>query len=223
MTQFISYQEWTSQYENELIRCGARREDACLAAQLGWNIVKAHQACYGVHSTTPVHFSLQPLPQQPGALAVCSGQKSDGPECYVVFTEGLHNRLAELQSFYGTGITLAIALEGIAVHEVRHRIQWREAQSITFFKRSKLRGIWPNNFFVEVCWNVHQDFIEGEAAARNSGMSEEDIQWMYSDNEYDAGVVERMFVHLHETVTTDEQLARFIRMSCPRLDFVRRT
>jgi hypothetical protein len=223
MTQFISYQEWTSQYEHELMRLGAERNDACLAAQLGWNIVKAHQACYGVHSTTPAHFSLAPMAEQPRALASCSGKKSEMPDCYVVFVQGLYGRLGELQQFYGDGITLAVVLEGIAVHEVRHRVQDREAQSVTLFKRSKLEGIWPNNLFAQVCWDIHQDFIESEVASRNAGMSEEDIQWVFSDNEYDAAVVERLFTHLHGTIATDEQLAKFIRMSCPRLDFIRRT
>ncbi len=223
MTQFISYQEWTSQYERELMRCGADREDACLAAQLGWNIVKAHQACYGIHSTTPVHFSLAPMQEQPRVLAICSGAKFGGPECYMVFTKGLHGRLLELQSSYGNAVALSVVLEGIAVHEVRHRIQEREVQSVKFFKRSQLEGIWPDDFFVQVCWHVHQDFLEGEAAARNSGAPEEDIRWIFSDDEYDAAVVERMFIHLHEAFKTDEQLAKFIRIDCPRLDFIRHT
>ncbi len=221
MTVMVSYQEWTTRYMDELHQAGATREDAAVAVLLGWDILRTHQACYGVESTTPVHFSAIPSTITTNHIAhvaaCCSGPRFGGDEFYVVYVPGQAKYVADWQHFTSGRVSAGIFLEGIAVHEVRHRVQNRETATLRMFERDKLAGQWPDEHTAVVAMNMHEQFFEDERHDRAAGMSPEDLAWLYSEEEYDAAVVERLFIHRHDTVVTDDQLASFVRMNCPRM------
>lgn len=226
MVEFISYAEWVAHYQTAMMQAGVVREDARVAAQLGWSILAMHQACYGRDEMTKIHFSAVPAAELSGGIvaycrdARCSG---DREESYVVYAPDLAQKFSDRLQLYGHRIDAAVLIESIAVHEVRHRIQYRESSSLKRFSRSHVRGFWPNEFLVEVVAHMCEEYHRREVSARATGVSKEDIGWILSDDEFDADVIERIYVHRYDHITTDQALSDFLRMNCPQVPFASRT
>ena len=218
MIQMVSYEDWLNQYTSELMRVGVIHADAQMAAQLGWAIVQTHQACYGIDSAVPVNFSA--TAPQPGlrAVAACRGSRVNrSEESYFVFAGGIARILHGYRASLSDSLELQTVLEGIAVHEVRHRVQQRESASFTSFRRAHLSGFWTDPLAALVCAGMAGEFNELSRQDADRGVPREDLDWMYSDAEFDAAVVERLYLHQWQTLENDRQLARFVRMSCPRI------
>jgi len=217
MTAMVSYLEWTSRYCDELVAAGVSLQDARIAVLLGWNIVLTHQAAYGADSQTPVNFSAGGMQRIPGVLAACGGGRFGGPECYVVYASGLTRRFQEYEAALDGLVPLQTLIAAVAVHEVRHRVQLVEAATLRMFRRHELAGFWPEAQAALVAQNMYEQFREDEKRDRESGVSEEDLAWMYSDDEYDAAVVERLYIHRYDSIITDAQLGAFVRGNRPRV------
>jgi|GEM_PF-5258311 len=216
MTEFVSYQDWIEKYCTQLEQAGVALVDAQIAAQLGWTILQTHQACYGSDSTTRVHFSDEALHPRLRAVAACCGAQSRrSEECYFVFAGNLSHLLHEYAASLSDELAMQTILEGIAVHEVRHRVQDRETASFVSFRRVQLSGFWPDHLTAVVCAGMHEEFNELVRRDALRGIPSEDLDWKYSDAEFDASVVERLYLHRWKSIENDEQLAKFVRMSCP--------
>jgi len=213
----ISYLEWTSRYCAELVSAGVSQQDARIAVLLGWNIILTHQACYGADSPTPVNFSATHMHRLPGVLAACGGGRFGGDDCYIVYAPGLTRRFEEYQASLDGCVPLQTLIAAVAVHEVRHRVQLVEASSLRMFRRSELTGYWPDEQTAIVARNMYLQFGEDELRDRKAGVSDADLAWLYSDDEYDAAVVERLFIHRYESIRTDAQLGEFVRGNRPTI------
>ena len=195
MAVMVSFQEWFQKYVRELGEAGVGSDDAATAAHLGWAITLTDQACYGVESATPVHFMAHPNPRDGHIVAGCGGARFKSEECYLVYAPHLTSQLDRMEAEYGGQVDRHVLMAGIAVHEVRHRIQDREAASVRLFSRTKLAGDWHDAQAAQVALNMYQQFAEWEAEDRAAGVPAEVRDRLYSDDEFDAAVVERLLLH----------------------------
>lgn len=214
----LSYSEYFDRYRGQLLAAGVGEQDASTAIRLGWDIMFTHQACYGADSKTPVNYGI--LPREPGdhVAASCHGGKYGGTrDGYTVYPTDLYRLIQEQFQMYRFAFPTTVILAAIAVHEVRHRVQDRESATLVTFDRSRLVGVWTDGGAGTVALNMHVQFSEDEATMRMAGAPESEIRWQLSASEFDAAVVERLYMHRHATVQSMEQLAAFVRMNAPYL------
>ena len=215
MTAMVSYQEWTTRYMRVLKDAGATDDDATTAVVLSWDILRTHEACYGADSATPVNFLMDSTPETKHAAAGCSAPRFGGEEFYIVYVPDLAERMSILEDACNGQIPRSVLVAGVAIHEVRHRVQDRESATLNMFRRDRLEGLWPDKQMALIALHMSGQFAEDERDERAAGVAQEDLARIFSDDEYDAAVVERLYLHRYLTISTEQQLAALIRMNCP--------
>jgi len=213
----VGFDAYRSHYGFRLAAMGVAPADAEAAILLGWDITYVDQACYGVGSTTPVSYSILP-PDRHAIIASCFGRRFGGrPEGYVVYPTGLAALQVRQERNYGGLVAPAVIRMAVAVHEVRHRVQDRESASLRMFDRTRIRGLWANELAGIVTANMDLQFREEEERLRSDGAGDEEIAWKCGPVEFDAEVVERMYIHLASRLQDPQQLAAHVRMNTLRI------
>lgn len=208
-------QEWTEYYLAELDRHSVTSDDARAASYLSWNIAMLHQMLYGPDSNIPVSFCVLEDEQPDHAVAACSGGRFGGRGEYLVYPVGLHRLSLVSAQILGPAVTQEVALDAIAFHELRHRIQ-DTLPGLPLFIRPP-EGTWADRQTLVVAYQMDLHFREQEQVFRSQGMPEEDIAWKLSDLEFDAAVVERLYLHRSRDIKTEEDIVNFLKMSQPRI------
>lgn len=215
--RMVGFDAYRSHYGFRLAAMGVAPADAEAAILLGWDITYVDQACYGVGSTTPVSYNVLPPDRHP-IMAGCSGRRFDGrAEGYIVYPTGLAMLQAQQERNYDGLVPSEVLRMAIAVHEVRHRVQDREAASLRMFDRTHIRGMWASELAAVVTANMDLQFREEEEHFRADGVDEAEIAWKCGPVEFDAEVVERMYIHLAARLRDPQQLAAHVRMNTLRV------
>ena len=204
MTRTYSQRSWIAHYLPKLLEAGVQPDDARVAAHLGMQIVQTHQACYGIDSEVPCGYRI--LPESDGVIAVCFGRRfgnrSDG---YIVHPTGLAGLVSVQVAEYAGHVASDVVLASLAVHEVRHHVQDVEAATLRMFRRDQIRGVWTDPQAAVVAAGMEMQYREEE---QQTGEIRADI-------EFDADVVERLFIHRAGKMRTAEDLAALVRMDSP--------
>lgn len=215
--RMVGFDAYRSHYGFRLAAMGVAPADAEAAILLGWDITYVDQACYGVGSTTPVSYNVLPPDRHP-IMAGCSGRRFDGrAEGYIVYPTGLATLLTRLHLKYDGMVAPDVLRLAVAVHEVRHHVQDREAATLRMFDRTRIRGMWASELAAIVTANMDLQFREEEGRLRADGAGEEEIAWKCGPVEFDAEVVERMYIHLASRLQDPQQLAAHVRMNTLRI------
>ena len=213
----VGIREWLERYVPQLQESGVPHEDAVAATLLGADIAVAHQTCYG-DDNTPVHFAAfeAPYPEAGGCIASVISQATEGvPDAYAVFALGISRRLTRACNETGRRIDPSIVRFAIAVHEVRHRVQLREPHIRKFLREHAYSSRWTDQSALIVATTMEENYRVDEELLRNRGCSDETITLATSDKEFDADMVERLFLHRYLTFKSFDEVAAFIRMPAP--------
>ena len=209
-------QEWLAWYVPKLREAGASEADAREAVLLGADIAYVHQACYG-DDNTPVNYNtcLQAHPELPGIMVSCWSKELDHePDAYDVYVTGIDARVTEVWQT-GRSIDRETVRLAIALHEVRHRVQAREPSIMQFRRAMIFNVLWGDQRALVVSVNMDEQYRHDERILRAQEASDDIIAWVCSDTEFDADVVERLFLHYNQPAWTVRELAAHVRMHAP--------
>jgi hypothetical protein len=213
----LTFPVYRDRYLNALRSHGVGDPDAEAAVGLGWSILQVHQACFGTGSTVPIDYAVLPAPAPHSVMASCSGRRFDErPPGYVIYPVGLRRLSDEHYESYRGLVHRPIVDFALGVHEVRHHAQ-DVVLGLRLFSRGNLSGDWYDAQAVVVACSMREQFAEEEQKMRADGVPEDVIEWVHSDTEFDAEVIERLFMHRAADLTTPEAMAAFVKMDAPRL------